>query len=331
MRNIETSTPESHILKAYSLSPSTLGKKLSHQESTTEIKSTNLAWVHLNADHENTQNWLHNECDYLDAIIINGLLAEETRPRMEQINDGLFIILRCVNLNDNSDPEDMISIRMWIDPYRIVTLQKRNTKAIDEVENSIISGMAPQNSGDFLCLLLSNILKKMDPILTSLDTEMDNVEEELIDNPNTDLRSRLVDIRKQAIIFRRYMIPQRDVLSNLRNINVSWINDLQKRKLHENYNHTMLYVEELDAVRERAQIVKDELSNLLSDKINKNMYILSVIAAIFLPLGFLTGLLGVNVGGIPGSENNNAFYIFSGSLLFLVMIQVILFKRWKWF
>jgi zinc transporter len=93
----------------------------------------------------------------------------------------------------------------------------------------------------------------------------------------------------------------------------------------------MRYVEDLDAVRERAQIVKDELSNILSDRINKNMYILSVIAAIFLPLGFLTGLLGVNVGGIPASDNPYGFYIVSGFLMLLVIIQIFLFKKLRWF
>lgn len=320
-----------HILKAYSLSNDRLGEKLSNLEIADEIKSVNLAWIHLDAEHQKTKQWLEQECKYLDSIIINGLLAEETRPRIEQINDGIFLILRCVNLNNNSDPEDMVSIRMWIDPHRIITVQKRNIKSINNIEKLILSGAIPKTSGDFLCLLLSNVFKEMEPILASLDEVMDDVEEELIDNPNIDLRSKLLKIRKQAISFRRYLIPQRDALSVLRNINLSWNNDLQKRTLQESHNHMLRYVEDLDAVRERSQIVKDELTNLLSDKLNKNMYILSVIAAIFLPLGFLTGLLGVNLGGIPGVEDSYAFYIFSGILTILVVVQIFLFKKWKWF
>jgi len=328
---MKSSANNSHVLKAYSLAKDSLGEKLTDSKIAKEIKSKNLAWVHLDGGHDDARKWLTKECAYLDSIIINGLLAEETRPRIEEINDGLFLILRCVNLNKNSDPEDMISIRMWVDPYRIITVQKRNTKSINDVEKAIISNLAPKNSGDFLCLLLSSIFKRMDPILGSLDEVMDNVEEELIENPNTDLRTRLTQIRKQAIIFRRYMVPQRDLLSSLKSTNLKWLSDLHKRQLQENHNHHMRYVEDLDAVRERAQIVKDEITNLLSDKINKNMYILSVIAAIFLPLGFLTGLLGINVGCIPASENPHGFFIVSGSLMVLVILQVFLFKKLKWF
>ena len=322
---------DSHILKAYSLSKNSLGEKLSDSEISKEIKSKNLAWVHLDANNKETVDWLTKECEYLDSIIINALLAEETRPRIEQINDGIFLIVRCVNLNENSDPEDMLSIRIWIDKYRIITVQKRNVKSINDIEQSILSGHIPKNSGDFLCLLLSKIYKRMEPILGLLDENMDDVEKELIENPTTDLRSKLIHIRKQAIIFKRYMVPQRDSFYTLRNVDIKWINDINKRKLQENHDHSMRYVEDLDAIRERSQIVKDELSNLLSDKINKNMYILSVIAAIFLPLGFLTGLFGVNVGGIPVSDNPNGFYILSGALVFLVILQVFLFKKLKWF
>jgi len=329
MKNL--SKENSHILKSHSLAKNSFGEKLSDVKTAEEIKSKNLAWVHLNADHDETEKWLTKKCDYLDSIVIDALLAEETRPRIMKINDGVFLILRCVNLNENSDPEDMISIRMWIDPYRIITVQKRNTKSIDKIEEAIKLGNGPDNSGEFLCMLLSNIFKYMEPTLSSLDEIMDDIEEELIDRPTTDLRSQLLQTRKQAIILRRYILPQRDVLNSLRHMDLKWINDKQKRRLQENHDNNIRYVEDLDAVRERAQIVKDELSNILSDKINRNMYVLSVIAAIFLPLGFLTGLLGVNLSGIPGAESAKAFFVFSGLLFFLVVIQIFLFKKFKWF
>ena len=62
-----------------------------------------------------------------------------------------------------------------------------------------------------------------------------------------------------------------------------------------------------------------------------NLYILSVIAAIFLPLGFLTGLLGINVGGIPGDQSPYAFAIFCGILSVLVILQILIFRKLKWF
>lgn len=168
-------------------------------------------------------------------------------------------------------------------------------------------------------------------MLTALDETTDDIEEKVLETVDGSLRQAIVDVRKQAIMFRRYMAPQRDAIGQLRMADLEWLDDTHKRHLQEAYNHVTRYVEDLDAIRERAQIVKDELANILADKLNKNMYVLSVIAAIFLPLGFLTGLLGINIGGIPGADNGHAFLIFCGILTVIVLIQVVIFKRFKWF
>jgi zinc transporter len=83
-------------------------------------------------------------------------------------------------------------------------------------------------------------------------------------------------------------------------------------------------------IRERAVVVQEELLGRLSEKMNSTMYILSIVAAIFMPLGFLTGLLGVNVAGIPGTEYTGSFVIFCLILILMVVFQVWLFKYKKW-
>jgi len=127
------------------------------------------------------------------------------------------------------------------------------------------------------------------------------------------------------------MSPQKDAVFQLKSAELSWISDVQRRQLNEYYNYVLRYVEDLDTIRERAQIVKDELASLLSDRLNKNTYVLSVIAAIFLPLGFLTGLLGINIGGIPGTESSMAFTVFCIMLTIVVAVQIWVFKKLKWF
>ena len=92
----------------------------------------------------------------------------------------------------------------------------------------------------------------------------------------------------------------------------------------------MRHIEELETIRDKVALIQEELANRLSEQLNKKMYILSIISAIFLPLSFLTGLLGINIGGIPGAENENAFYIFSLILVFIISVQLTIFKKKKW-
>ena len=78
-------------------------------------------------------------------------------------------------------------------------------------------------------------------------------------------------------------------------------------------------------------MISDEVRNILTERLNKNMYALSVVAEIFLPLGFLTGLLGINIGGIPGAENPQAFVVFCGMLALVVCLQIVIFRKMRWF
>ena len=319
------------LLAAYCFDGLGGGKALSSSEVPDQLQNDDLLWVHLDATQEQTETWLRDQNFSLDPFVIEALLADETRPRMTQFEDGVLLILRGANLNDDASPEDMVSIRLWIDKNRIISTRRRRLKAVQDLEMKIKTGKGPKTPGQFICMLVSQIFLRMEPSLTALDETTDNIEEQILEMADGSMRALIINVRKQAIIFRRYMAPQRDALQSLLMSDIDWLSESDRRHLQENYNHILRYVEDLDALRERAQIVKDELANLMSDKLNKNMYILSVIAAVFLPLGFLTGLLGINVGGIPGAENQSSFMIFCLILTIIVSAQVWLFKKLKWF
>ena len=321
----------SHIQHACSLPITNHGELLNEQQASDMLTADELAWVHLDATHELTESWLREHVSYLDELIIDALLADGTRPRFEAIGDGALIILRGVNLNENADPEDMISIRIWADPHRIITTGRRPLKAVVDIKELILRGKDICTTGDFLAALVSRLIERMEPTLSQLDNVTDTVEEKILAEPDKSLRAEIVDIRHDAILLRRYIAPQKDAVARIRGAELKWLDAHHKRSLQESYDRLLRYVEDLDTIRERAQIVQDELINTLSDRLNKNMYILSVIAAIFLPLGFLTGLLGINVGGIPGADNQDAFIVFCGLLTAIVILQIILFKKMRWF
>ena len=272
------------ILLAYDFDGEGGGKSVSDTIIARELKNDNLAWVHLDGNHPDTKPWLDKEISYLDPFVVDALIAEETRPRVAEIGDGALLILRGVNLNENADPEDMVSIRLWIDKARIISVQRRNLKAVYDVEDRIRMGKGPRDAGEFINILLARLSDRMALVLTELDDETDDVEEKILDNPDTSLRERIIVIRKEAIMLRRYMAPQKDAIGQLRLAELSWLDGQHRRHLQENYDHLMRYVEDLDAIRERAQIIKDELANIIADKLNRTLSILSVIAAIFLPL-----------------------------------------------
>jgi zinc transporter len=295
------------------------------------MRSERLSWIHLEAEHPQTRAWLSENQHEIDPIILDALLADETRPRLLEHGEGVMMILRGVNLNEDAEPEDMISIRLYIDQNNIISLRRRKLRAVQDIVSSFEQGSGPTGAGDFCVRLISRLFERMEPVILELDQRTDDVEEIVIEAPDSNERAEIIDIRKKSIVLRRYIAPQRDAVMRLKTLELPWLDNTHKRYLQESIDRNIRYVEDLDAIRERAAIVKDELANALADKLNRNMYMLSIIAAIFLPLGFLTGLLGINIAGIPGAEYPHAFSVFSAGLVILVIVQFLVFRKLKWF
>lgn len=319
------------ILFAYALDSAGGGKHLDDDQIIDAVKSDTLSWVHLDATHADTAGWLPQAAPELDALIVSALLADETRPRFVQFGEGALIILRGVNLNPGAEPDDMVSTRLWVDRAGIISLQRRNLLAVSDLQEQLAMRTGPVNSGDFVARLIHALSDRIEPVLDELEQYADAVEARVFDTPDDSLRQMIVNVRQQAVTFRRFLSPQRDVTSAIRASDLNWLGPVQRRHLRETHDRLTRHVEELDVIRERTQIVQDELSNQLTARLNKNIFILSAISAIFIPLSFVTGLFGINVMGIPGAHSDNAFAIFSGLLIMVFLVQILIFKKLKWF
>jgi zinc transporter len=288
-----------------------------------------ILWLHLDFKDEGVEKWLLEESG-IDPVSCEALLAEETRPRILSYPDALLLILRGVNCNPGAEPEDMVSIRMWLDEHRIISMRHRKVMAIDDIRKSAEEGKAPHSVNDFMVTVASRIADRMGDVISEIDDGVDELEDLVLVGESYELRPKLANLRRQTISLRRYIAPQRDVLTRLQNERVSWLNDIDRVRIREVAERTARFVDELDADRDRAAITQEELNNRLSEQMSKTMYILSIVAAIFLPLGLVTGLLGINVGGIPGTENKFAFVFVTVFLIVFALAQYLFFKRKRW-
>lgn len=286
-------------------------------------------WIHLNYTSEKVRNWLSKNSG-LSPILCESLLAEETRPRCAFSAEGLLLILRGVNCNPGSDPEDMVSLRMLFTEHRIISMRHRRVMAVDDINLAIQSGSGPTSSDDFLMMIARGLTDRIGDVIAEIDDSVDELEDVVLTAQSFELRPKLATLRRQSISLRRYIAPQRDVLTRLQNERIPWLEDISKAHIRELAERTSRFVEDIDAARDRAAITQEELNSRLSEQMNKAMYLLSIVAAIFLPLGLITGLLGINVGGIPGAENKAAFIIVTVSLVVFAGMLIGWFKRIKW-
>ena len=286
-------------------------------------------WIHIDYKHEEAQQWFAEKSG-LDPIVAEALLAEDTRPRCTPYPSGQLIILRGVNLNPGADPDDMISVRLWIEKSRIISIRHRKVMAIDDIRKAIAAGDGPITAGDFLTQLTKGLAYRIGDVMTQVDDAVDALEDEVIEQGSYQHRSKLSALRRQIIRLRRYLAPQREVMTRLLTEKVSFLSDSDRIHLRETTEHITRYVEDLDSAKDRAAVCQEELESRMGAQTNKTLYILSIITAIFLPLGLITGLLGINVGGIPGSENPFAFIFVCLLLVIIVIGQIMIFRKKSW-
>ncbi len=288
-------------------------------------------WIHLDRTKQQVQDWL-NDGSELDEMAVEALLAHRTAPRVTEIDDGLLVVFRGINLNPGAEPDDMIAIRMWLDADCIITLRQHRFQTVRELRLSVEAGKGPTTTTAILTGIALGITNRLSPVVENLRELIDEVEDSLAaeDISSVDTRG-LAEVRRQSIRLRRYLAPQRDTLRTLAMSPSPLIDARARAELTEASERTARIVEDLEEVRDRAAVSQDEVRTQREIRAGQRMYVLTLVAAVFLPLGLLTGLLGINVGGMPGASNPYAFWVVTGSLVVVAIGLLVFFRRLKWF
>ncbi|WP_193182263.1 zinc transporter ZntB [Nisaea sediminum] len=293
-------------------------------------KDLRLIWLHLDQKQESARSWIRERSGIPD-VAAEALIAEETRPRVQRFDDGTLLVLRGVNLNPGANPEDMVSLRIWIEPGFMITVRMRRLLAVQDTVDSIRTGYTPQSADELLSTIADRLFKRMGPVIDDLEERIDTVDEEQTVGDLRQPTRELQLLRLRTIILRRYILPQRDALRQLTNDPPAWFSRRTISGLTEAADRVIRYVESLDEIRERAMVIQDTIQNRNSEELNRRLYLLSVISAICLPLGLLTGLLGINVAGMPGTETAWAFWAVSLLMIVIVGLELWALKTLKWF
>ena len=286
-------------------------------------------WLHFNFELPGVEEWLRRGSN-LNELAVDALISEETRPRAIALGDELLLALRGVNLNPGSDPEDMVSIRLWTDGKRVISSRRRRLLSTIDVLERIEAGRGPVDAGELLVDLIDRIVRRMSDTVDNFEDEVMALEDRVLSGAASTLRYDLALLRKQTIALRRYLAPQREALNRLVMEKLSWLTSSYQMQLREISDRLVRHIEDIDAVRERAALAQEELLSLVSEQMNERMYVLSMVAAVFLPLGFFTGLMGINVGGMPGVESNEAFWVVVALCVAVMLVLAVVFRWKKW-
>ena len=194
-------------------------------------------------------------------------------------------------------PDQLVAMRVYMDGRLIVSTRQRKVLALDDVVSDLEEGTGPTDCGGWLVDVCDALTDHSSEFIEQLHDKIIDLEDNLLDQ-QIPPRGFLALLRKQLIVMRRYMAPQRDVYARLASERLPWMSDDQRRRMQ--------------------------------DIVARRTYTMSLMAMVFLPSTFLTGLFGVNLGGIPGGGWQFGFSIFCILLVVLIGGVALWLHRSKW-
>lgn len=288
-----------------------------------------LNWYHFDYTTEQTRTWLEQQT-FINNVILDSLLGDESRPRISKVEGGVLMSFRGVNLSQHASPEDMVSIRLFVSDNIIISTRRRSLTSVKEIVTDITQNKGPTSTEQFITKLVTKLTYHMSQTVNEIEDKVADLEEVALDNIEKIDTVDLAEVRRQIIMLRRHFAPQRDAIKQLINMREIISSTAIKDELVNEYDNTLRMTEELNSLAERASLINEATMNHSAEQANNRMYVLSMITAIFLPLSFVTGLLGINVGGMPGSDNDLAFWWVVGIIFIVALFQWFFFKRSKW-
>ncbi len=201
---------------------------------------------------------------------------------------------------------------------------------MQDLKTLLEQGAGPMTSGEFLTTLIGRLADRIGGFVDTIEDRLSAIEEAENEESAQARRRSLAVLRRQTASVRRFVAPQRDALDRLYRNPGKLLSDAETNSLREEADRVTRYLEDLDLARERAVVLQEELMNELAQLQNTRMYVLSVVAAIFLPLTFVTGLLGMNVGGLPGVDSPMGFLIAMVVMVATSAAMLAYFRYRKW-
>jgi zinc transporter len=288
-----------------------------------------LIWIHLTSNNELAQSWL-SETAGLPDYVVDVLTTTESRPRCDALGEGAFLNLRGRSNEEMTTSDPLASVRIYALAGRVFSVTRRTLTAVSDVVKAVEGGTIA-DPGDLIAEFASAITEELDPEVGDLGDQLDDCEADLDADKVFELRRKVTKVRSTAIGYRRFVQPQRAALEKLAALPCDWLHGDDRLHLNSAADRAARMAEELEAIRERSALMHEALTDLRAEQIDSRSLLISIVALIFLPLTFLTGLYGMNVGGLPFAKEPWAFDVIGGICIAITVGIIGYFSVKRWF
>jgi len=273
------------------------------------------------------------DCFSLHPLVLEDILNTDQRPKIEDHGEYIYIVLKMLHkVNRAEFAAEQISIILG--KNFVISFQEGiKGDAFDLIRERIRSGKGRIRGfgTDYLVYsLIDAIVDNYFVILEEIGERIENIEDELVKNPQAQTLHRIHGFKREMIYLRKAVWPLREVISALERKESPLVKDTTSIYLRDVYDHTIQVIDTIESYREMLSGMLDIYLSSISNRMNEIMKFLTVIGTIFIPLTFIVGIYGMNFEFIPELKWRYGYFIVISGMSAIAVLMLFYFKKKKW-
>ena len=285
-----------------------------------------LVWLHFDQVDARARHWIGN-CDAIPATAKTILLGTDKHMRIEASGSGLSGVVGDLHHEFAQASEHLDVLRLYLDHRCLISTRRQPLAAVDKLRRAIGDGLRVDRPIALVTQFLHHVTDTLGDLIVELAGNVDVVEDDLLDDRAERPGEELSRIRRMAVRLRRHMVPQQHALVGLLSRLPAWIEPPDATNLRHAIERLGALGHDLDLVQERARLLQEQASARLMEATNRNLYILSIVTTIFLPITLISGIFGMNLGGLPAQQDAMGFWYGIGLMVVVALVSLWLLRR----
>jgi len=265
-----------------------------------------VTWLHFNLSDLRVRRWLL-ATPHLPMLFREALQELEGNRRIEAVEDGVLLVLNDLGYQSSDDPDETGALWCYADSRRLITARVHALKSPDDFRQRLRLGAVTSSGIELLAQLLDLRSDRLRALARQMSAQLDRIEDEILAGNVKLQREYLGRTRRTCARLRRQFAPERIELAKFMRTR-SRFSASDHEALAAMIDNLAFAIEELSELYERAKLLQEELASRLAESTSRNLYTLSVLTAVLLPMTLVTGVFGMNVAGLPGMRNASAFW-----------------------
>ena len=296
---------------------------------TGEAADADYQWIHVNLATEPGRQWILKHSG-LPPQLASTLLDRDEELGAQVFGNGCLIQLEDRQREFDAEAQQLGDLRLWLSPNRLITARWRPLAATERLRFRLQVGAAPGSASALFLALLEESIADMEAVGRKIRRRFDAVEDQVMDDELDGIAGDLGAIRRDAIKLRRRALPLRILLARLQNTLPPWVKDDEGERFEPLLARVERSTGDLQECVEQSRLLHDEYAARNAERSGRNLYILSVLSTIMLPLNLVASVFGMNVAGLPGLHDDFSFWWVMLGMAAMAVAVVVYFKRKNW-